>query len=87
MNVFHLPGAIVGDPRCNCVMCERTRLEKRNFKSEWDGICKQTGQSCMYDCPNGACWGELPTGTRQTDYYGVMREWDADSRKWTEVTA
>lgn len=25
MNVFHLPGAIVGDPRCNCVMCERNR--------------------------------------------------------------
>lgn len=32
MNVFHLPGAIVGDPRCNCVMCERNRLEKRSFR-------------------------------------------------------
>lgn len=25
MNVFHIPGVLAGDPRCNCVMCERNR--------------------------------------------------------------
>lgn len=34
MNLHHLPGAPAGDPRCNCVTCEKVRDPKSPIQRE-----------------------------------------------------
>jgi len=50
MNVIHLPGAIVGDPRCNCVMCERNR---QNYIDRMAKDCPDCGSRTLAQVGSG----------------------------------